>query len=341
MHVTVVGAGVLGRIYGARLAADGEEVAFVVRPDRAAETSPFFIEQVNAGDRREVIDHPVRLTEIPEGTDLVLVAVRFHELLPAPPEAAPEEGPSQNKIQIQIQKSFDLREILRGGGSLKAPVVVLTPMLQGQAEALNKASGRPIVPAMPGVAGYLNERGAVRYWIPAATSTLLDENAGGPSSRAALEALARHLSRIGLPTRLEPDVAALNAATTITFFPLIAAIDAGSGIDGVLGNKELMGAVLDAAKESGALARKVGKPATWGHLLMKFVGPFTLKPGIALARRLFPESVRFMESHFGPKLHEQHLAMGESILEIGRANNISMPALERLLSILRRRQAAG
>jgi 2-dehydropantoate 2-reductase len=335
MHVTVVGAGVLGRIYGARLAADGEEVAFVVRPDRAAETSPFFIEQVNAGDRREVIDHPVRLTEIPEGTDLVLVAVRFHELLPASPGA--EEGELQNKIP----KGFDLREILRGGGSLKAPVVVLTPMLQGQAEALNKASGRPIVPAMPGVAGYLNERGAVRYWIPAATSTLLDENAGGPSSRAALEALARHLSRIGLPTRLERDVAALNASTTITFFPLIAAIDAGSGIDGVLGNKEFMGAVLGAAKESEALARKVGKPATWGHLLMKFVGPLTLKPGVALARRLFPESVRFVESHFGPKLHEQHLAMGESILELGRANDIPMPALERLLSILRRRQAAG
>ena len=330
MHVTVVGAGVLGRIYGARLAVDGEEVAFVVRPDRAAETSPFFIEQVNGGDRREVIEHPVRLTEIPEGTDIVLVAVRFHELLPEPGSQA-----------VAHAKGFDLREILRAGGSRRAPVVVLTPMLEGQAEALNEASGRPIVPAMPGVAGYMNERGAVRYWIPTATSTLIDEGAGGRSSRPALEALARHLTEIGLPTRLEPDVAALNAATTITFFPLIAAIDAGSGIDGVLGNKELMGAVLESAKESEVLARKVGKPATWGHLLMKFVGPFTLKPGVALARRLYPESVRFVESHFGPKLHEQHIAMGESILAIGRANEIPMPALERLLSILRRRQAAG
>lgn len=319
MHVTVVGAGVLGRIYGARLAADGDEVAFVVRPGRSGETSPFFIEQVNGGDRREVIERPIRLTEIPEGTDAILVTVRFNEL----------------------QEGSDLGRILRGGGSRRAPVVVLTPMLTGQPEALAEASGRPIVPAMPGVAGYLNERGAVRYWIPTATTTLLDEDAGGPERQAAVSALGRRLTQVGLPARLEKDVARLNAATTITFFPLIAAIDAGAGIDGVLENKELLGAVLDAAKESGALARKVGKPVTWGSLLMKFAGPITLKPGIALAKRLFPESVRFVESHFGPKLHEQHIAMGEAILAIGRANEMGMPALERLLSIVRRRQAAG
>lgn len=333
--MTVVGAGVLGRIYGARLAADGDDVAFVVRPDRAAETSPFFIEQVNADDRREVIEQPTRLTEIPENTNVILVAVRFHELAPkrTPDKAAPGGEKARN--------SLDLRDILRAGGSREALVVVLTPMLKGQAEALAEASGRPIVPAMPGVAGYLNERGAVRYWIPAPTSTLIDEDAGGPASRPALEALARRLSQMGLPTRMEKNVAALNAATTITFFPLIAAIDAGGGIDGVLENKELLGAVLDAAKESEALARKVGKPAAWLPLLMKFAGPFTLKPGVALAKRLFPESVRFVESHFGPKLHEQHIAMGESILELGQANAIRMPALERLLSILRRRQAEG
>jgi 2-dehydropantoate 2-reductase len=335
MHVTVVGAGVLGRIYGARLAADGEEVSFVVRPDRAAETSPFFIEQVNGGDRREVIERPVRYTKIPEGADLVIVAVRFHEIRTRPEAQEGAEGAEG------ARRGFDLREILRAGGSRRAPVVILTPMLPGQAEALREASGRPIVPSMPGVVGYLNEKGAVRYWIPMATSTLIDENEGGEESRAVIEGLARRLTAIGLPTRLERDVSALNAATTITFFPLIAAIDAGGGIDGVLGDKELMAAVLDSARESEALARKVGKSAAWGIFLMRFVGPFTLKPAVALARGLFPESVRFVESHFGPKLHEQHLAMGESIVELGRANTIEMPSLERLLSMLRLRQAAA
>jgi 2-dehydropantoate 2-reductase len=327
MHVTVVGAGVLGRIYGARLAADGEEVSFVVRPDRASDTSPFVIEQVNGGDRRDVIERPRRVTEIPEDASLVLVAVRSHELSPG---SAPA--------------SFDVPSILRGGRSRSAPAVILTPMLPGEQAALEKGAGRRIVPAMPGVAGYLNERGVVRYWIPTATSTLISdasERGGAEDGRAVLDALARKLTQLGLPARLERDVAALNASTTVAFFPLIAAIDAGSGVDGVLGDRELLGVVLDAAKESDALARKLGKAATWTNVLLKFVGPFTLKPGVALARRLFPESVLFVERHFGPKLHEQHLAMGDAILALGRERGVTMPSLERLMDVLRRKPAAG
>ena len=40
MHVTIIGAGTLGRVYGLRLLAAGDEVAFVVRPARVEETSP-------------------------------------------------------------------------------------------------------------------------------------------------------------------------------------------------------------------------------------------------------------------------------------------------------------
>ena len=39
-------------------------------------------------------------------------------------------------------------------------------------------------------------------------------------------------------------------------------------------------------------------------MLTKFVGPYTLKPGVALGRRLFPEVMRFAEVHFGEKLRE-------------------------------------
>jgi 2-dehydropantoate 2-reductase len=345
MHVTVVGAGVLGRVYGVRLAADGEQVSFVVRPDHAPSTSPFVIEQVNGGERRDVIASPKRVTEIPEGASVVLVAVRSNEIEPS-----------------RAPASFDVPSILRRGGSRSAPVVVLTPMLPGQRQALEQAAERRIVPAMPGVVGYLNERGAVRYWIPSATTTLIDglpssiargaggargagsargpSDAGGEEARAVLETFARRLTQLGVPTRLEPDVGSLNTATTVAFYPLIAAIDAGSGIDGVLGNKELFRTVLDAAKESDGLARKIGKSAAWTSLLLKFVGPFTLKPGVALARRLFPESVLFVERHFGPKLHEQHLAMGKNILALGREHGVSMPALERLMEVLGRRPAA-
>jgi hypothetical protein len=320
MHVTVVGAGVLGRVYGVRLAQAGADVSFVVRPSRAAETSPFLIEQVNGGHRHDALDHPRRLAAIDERSDVVLVTLRYNQLDPG--------------------AGGDLVALLRKTGSSSAPIIILTPMMPAQREALEQAAGRRVVPSLPGVVGYLNDKDVVRYWVPAATSTLLDDLPAsdiGEAARASLEAIARRLTQIDLPTRFERDVASQNAATTTSFFPLIASIDAGGGIDGVLGDKDLLGAVLDAAKESDALARKLGKTATFAHVLMKFVGPFTLKPGVALGRKLFPEAVEFVERHFGAKLHDQHVAMGETILALGRDHGMSMPALTKLVDILRSR----
>src|SRR6185503_9312308 len=99
--------------------------------------------------------------------------------------------------------------------------------------------------------------------------------------------LARRLTRAGLAAHLERDVGAINVATTATFFPLIAAINAGGGMDGVLSDKALLEIVLAAARESDALGQKLGKAAGWAHLLTRFIGPYTLKPGVALGRRLF------------------------------------------------------
>jgi 2-dehydropantoate 2-reductase len=64
-----------------------------------------------------------------------------------------------------------------------------------------------------------------------------------------------------------------------------------------------------------------------------------LKPGVALARRVAPETVRFVERHFGHKLHAQHIAMGETIRALGRDNGIDTPALDHLLEIMRRKAA--
>jgi 2-dehydropantoate 2-reductase len=311
MHVTIVGAGALGRLYGVRLAAAGAQVAFVVRPARLGETTPFVIEQVNQQKRRDEIASPTRVGEVPSHTDAVLVTVRFDQIDGA------------------------LAAALRNAPT-RAPVVALTPMLVAQHAALTSALGRPATAGMPGVSGYLDERDVVRYWIVSVAATLLDDpGADDATTRAALDGLARVLTGAGIPTRLERDVGTHNAATTVAFFPLIAAIDAGGGVDGVLADKPLLSTVFDAAKESDALARRIGKVASWAGMLTTFVGPFTLKPGIGLARRLFPESVRFVEAHFGEKLHGQHVAMGEAILDVAAQGGVEMPALTKLLSRLR------
>lgn len=319
MRVAVVGAGALGRVYGVRLVAVGDQVAFVVRPERVAEAAPFAIEQVNGPKRRDVVERPRRVAEVPADTDILLVAVRFDQL--------DQAGPGS------------LAELLRGAPD--RPVVLLTPSMPAQKAALEQAIGRPILVAMPGVSGYIDERDVVRYWITAVATTLIEapDPGAAPEHRAAVEQLARRLTNADVPSRIERDVAAQNAATTTAFFPLIAAIDAGGGVDGVLSDKALLSTAFEAAKECDALARKLGKVAPWANLLTRFVGPFTLKPGIALARRLFPEAVRFVERHFGPKLHEQHLAMGASILALGREHGVPLPALERLMRIVAARSA--
>jgi 2-dehydropantoate 2-reductase len=304
MRVAFVGAGALGRTYGVRLAVAGDQVAFVVRPERRESAAPFLIEQVNKSKRRDVLEHPRRVSEIPKDVDIVVVTVRLDQLTKT------GEG--------------SIGDLLRNAPDV--PVVLLTPSMPAQKAALEQAGGRQIFAAMPGVVGYIDDRDVVRYWIVGVAATLIEA-----SSHGALEELARRLTNADVPARIDRDVAALNAATTTAFFPLIAAIDAGGGIEGVLSNKALLSTALDAAKECDALARKLGRVASWAHLLTKFVGPFTLKPGIGLARRLFPEAVRFVEVHFGEKLHDQHLAMGESILALGREHGMTLPALERLL----------
>ncbi|MCC6553605.1 MAG: oxidoreductase [Polyangiaceae bacterium] len=319
MRVAVVGAGALGRAYGVRLAAAGDQVAFVVRPERVAEAAPFVIEQVNGPKRRDVIDRPRRVAEVPADAEVILVAVRFDQLT--------QTGPGS------------LAELLRAAPD--RPVVILTPSMPAQQAALEQALGcnRKILAAMPGVSGYIDDRDVVRYWITGVAATLVETPDPGAEGRAAVEGLARRLTNADVPARLERDVPTLNAATTTAFFPLIAAIDAGGGVDGVLSDKGLLTTALDAAKESDALARKLGKIAPWAHLLTKFVGPFTIKPGVGLARRLFPEAVRFVERHFGPKLHDQHLAMGASILALGREHGVELPALERLMRLVASRGA--
>ncbi|MFT3767319.1 MAG: 2-dehydropantoate 2-reductase N-terminal domain-containing protein [Minicystis sp.] len=317
MHVTIVGAGALGRIYGVRLAAAGEQVSFVVREARLTETSPFVIERVGS-DRRDVIERPHRVAEVPGATAAVIVAVRFDQL----------EG--ERSVAGPLRSAPPV------------PIVMLTPLLPRQRAALEEVIGRKVVPGMPSTSGYLDERDVVRYWIPRVASTLLEEPNGQSAEairmRAAVEELARRIDKAGIPAHLARDVASLNVATTISFFPLIAAIDAGEGVEGVLADKDLLSSVMDAAKECDALAHKLGKSASWANLLMRFVGPYTLKPGVKLARTVAPEAVKFVEAHFGPKLHGQHLAMGDTILALGGEHGVAMPALAHEMDLLRTRR---
>ena len=311
MRIAIVGAGALGRAYGVRLALAGEDVRFVVRRARAQSTEPFAIEQVNGDKERSVLDHPNLVTEVPADSEIVLVAVHLDHIVKAD---APEGSTSVPALLAAAPN---------------VPIVTLTPLFSKQIAALEAASKKTVLPGMPGVTGYIDDRGVLRYWVPRLAMTFFDQR----GAKTVVEELARKLTRNGIPTQLEKDVGALNAATTIAFFPFTAALGIAGSVDAVLANKELVQAVLESVKECEALGKKLGRVASWAQVLARFIGPFTLKPGIALARRIAPESVKFVEVHFGPKLGEQHAVVGEAILDMGRERGMPMTELQKLLAM--------
>ncbi|WP_437731549.1 ketopantoate reductase family protein [Sorangium sp. So ce1335] len=329
MRISIVGAGALGRVYGVRLAAQGDDVTFVVRPERVDDVRPFVVEQVNSADRRDTLERPRLAADIPADTEIVVVTVRFDQLAPRRDlgGVAPRAGGRRT-----------VADLLRDGPAV--PAVVLTPLMPTERAALEEAAQRRITPAMPSVSGYLDERGVVRYWIVGFTSTLIDADGGAPADRPLRDELARRLTSADLPARVERGVGAQNLATTVAFFPLIAAIDAGGGTSALLADEGVLGAALEATRESAALADRLGDVAPWTKLLTRAIGPRTLKPGVALVRLLAPEALRFLDAHFGPKLRAQHLAMGASIVALGREHGVSLPALERLMTTIERRPDA-
>src|SRR5579859_4098640 len=143
MHVSILGAGSLGRVYGARLAQEaGETVSFVVRAD--ARTDAIAIERVDGEAHR--LDRPAYVLAIPPDADIVLVCVRAEQL-------------------------DEALRTLEGGPQV--PAVVLTPMLPADYARMRDRLGARLIAAMPGVTAYT--RDVTRYWLPRTATTLLDE----------------------------------------------------------------------------------------------------------------------------------------------------------------------
>lgn len=312
MHVAIVGAGALGCVYGARLAKGGRcDVTFVVRPARVSDTSAIVIERID-GDRSSVrLDAPKRADRVPADADVILLGVSVNDL------------------------DERLNEILAASA---APIVVLTPLLPKDRDRLVAAFGKRLLPAMPSVAGYRNDAGVVRYWLPRVATTLVEE----PRPMIpAVDALVRALQEAGVPSRLQIGTAEINAATTVTFLPLAFALDIAGSADALLDDRALLKLALAAAKEGQELGHALGKPAPWAELLVKFVGPTMLKIGVGMASQRSPEAVHYVEMHFGSKMHEQNVVMADAIAALAREHRVENEALAELASRLRARGAQG
>jgi ketopantoate reductase len=301
VHVCIVGAGALGSVYGARLARFGGcEVSVVARS-----VAPATRERLERVEDGEVMlwDVPARVTEAPRAADVILAFVRYEQLSTLP---------------------------ARVGGS-SAPVVVMTPMMpQDHAALVEPLRGR-LVTGMPSVVSYRNDAGAIRYWLPRLATTFVEQREP-PGAEAEL---AARLERAEIHAKLVPNVLERNVATTVSFIPIAMALDVAGSAEDLLGDDALLSLALDAAAEGRELGKTVGRAEAWASMLLRFVGPRTLKMGVGIARSRAPEAVLYAEQHFGRKLHVQNVAMAERMIELAQTKGVAAPALAQLCARLR------
>ncbi len=291
MHIAIIGAGALGAVYGVRLALVAKaEVTFVVRPARAQKNAPLEIQRIDADAAHHELEKPNYATAIPAKADVVLVTVH----------------------QDQIDDA--LIALLKDSS---APIVMLSPMFDSDMNTLTHALGPRIFPALPSVVSY-EKNGVIRYWLPrAATTAIESENAP-----AIVGELAKTIAAAGITAKLDTRVLAQNIATTVSFMPIVMGMDIAGSIDALMSDKKLLRLAIDAVNEAGQLAKVVGAPAAWADLLLHFVGGFTLKAGVALARMRSPEAVQYVEEHFGRKLHAQNLKIGRAMVDLAENKGI-------------------
>jgi 2-dehydropantoate 2-reductase len=307
MHVAILGAGAVARVYAVKLATRrAARVTLVVRPTRAADAAPIRIEQVDGARDVETWSAPVLATRVPEDADVVVVTVRAE----------------------QLDASIDA--LL---GSPAVPIVVLTPMMPGDASRLGLLYGARLCAAMVGVVAYVNDAGACRYWLPMGVTTLLDELE--PPAPATFE-LAAALVACGVRARVERDVQASNLATTVAIVPAAMGIDAAGSIGALLDDRALSTLALAAVKEGIALSGRLGKGAAWMGYLTPFVGKTMVRIGASLGQSRAPEAYAYVESHFGRKLHAQNVAMGREVVALAQRTGVPCPAMEELLGRLNR-----
>ena len=302
MHVAVLGAGALGRVFGVRLAHAGVDVDFVVRPSQMG-GGAIRIEKIDGGDALEIAA-PSRVTAIPAHADAVIVCVRVEQIDEA--IAALLAGPA-------------------------VPAVVMTPILTKTYARAREAVGARFLPAVSSVTGYVNEDGVARYWVSKSASTTID---APKSVDPALSDLVAALGRAGIASRLEMGVHESAPATAIVFASLVIALDVAGSVDGFVSDKPLRELAFRANDEARALADKVGALAPWTSLLTKFIGPFVLRMSVALVKRSAPEGITFMERKFGRPNRAQNRVTGGEMLALAKEKGTPHAALGELVALL-------
>jgi ketopantoate reductase len=211
------------------------------------------------------------------------------------------------------------------------PVLSLTPLMPFDLDRLQAALGKRLVVGMPGVAAYWKSPDTIRYWLSRTTPTLIDQIA---ASDPAIHALCRALQRAGFRAHFRPQLSRLNPATTIILFPLTLLLDLFDGnVELALRDTEKLQLAIDAVRECSTIASRIGPAAPFVPILARLIGARRLRLSMALVRMSHPESIEFVERHFGSKTHLQSIQIASQIVEIARSQGLPIPAFSKLFAL--------
>lgn len=296
MHVAVYGAGALGCVYGVRLATRARvTVSFVVRKHRVDEREPFAITRIG-DESAEAIAEPHRVSAIPDDADVIVLAVGTEDL---------------EAIRPTLEASA-------------APIVVLTPMMPREWNAMRAAFGERVLAAMPNVVSYVTDEKRIRYWL-APAPTRIDEPRAKHGDT--IRAFATALSEAGLRGRLEMAVHETNPATTVCFIPLGMGVALAGGLEALAKNDVLLELARRACREGSVLARRIGVPEPFAPLASVVASSFALRTLVGLLTWRSPEVLHYVDLHFGAKLVAQHRDMAKAMEELALEKGVPHEAI--------------
>ena len=177
MRILIVGAGATGGFFGARLAAAGRDVTFLVRPRRAADLAARGLQVLGPSGDLTIRPKVVLAPDIPGPFDLVLLAVKAHGLAGALDDTGPAMGPG----------------------------TVLFPVLNGlrHMDVLVGRFGDRVIGGVCRVATTLDAAGRIRQLAPG-QELIYGELSGGISGRIA--ALDAAMQGCGFSARATPEI---------------------------------------------------------------------------------------------------------------------------------------
>ncbi|MCX4631666.1 2-dehydropantoate 2-reductase [Streptomyces sp. NBC_01443] len=262
MRILTVGAGAAGGWFGARLAHAGQDVTFLVRPERAAALRERGLRVTGLGADLTLTPQLVTADALSHPYDLVLLSVKSTALDRAAKDLAPAVGPR----------------------------TAIVPLLNGMAHLdhlIGHFGGAPVLGGVAKVVTTLNEHGDIVRMAP--PSTLLTGELDGRAS-ARVDAVRALLTGAGIDSPETPDVLAAmwHKWVFITTLAAVTCLARGSvgEVGAVPGGSGLGPAVL---AEAAAVSAAAGHPVPEAELA--FTTRTVTTPGSPLTPSMYRDLI--------------------------------------------------